>query len=156
MDISRRDVNVSFVISNAWALMSMCILFCGTLEQFVARFQIQPTGVFIDGGHLYPDVAADIAVLRRILKPGTPVIFHDYPNPDTPGVKQAVDEAAGAGLITIQATPGCSAITTSTKLCEARSTSPSAAAFYIPKLMGELREQSRAVTDRISKSLTRS
>jgi hypothetical protein len=91
-----------------------------------------------------------------VLRPVTPVIFHDYLNTDTPGVKQAVDEAASDGLITIQTTAAGSAITTSTKLCEARSTSPSAAAFYIPKLMGELREQSRAVTDRISKSLTRS
>jgi len=156
VDISAHALEMTKETLTSRRLMSMCILFGGTLEQFVARFPIQPTGVFIDGGHLYPDVAADIAVLRRILKPGTPVIFHDYPNPDTPGVKQAVDEAAGNGLITIQATPGCSAITTSTKLCEARSTSPSAAAFYIPKLMGELREQSRAVTDRISKSLTRS
>jgi hypothetical protein len=83
------------------------------------------------------------------------VIFHDYPNPDTTGVKQAVDEAATVGLVTIQGTPGWSAITTSTKLCEGRSTSPSTAAFYHPKLMDGIREQSRAVTDRISKSLTR-
>jgi len=156
VDISPNALEMTKATLTSRRLMSMCMLFCGTLEQFVARFPIQPTGVFIDGGHLYPDVAADIAILRRILKPGTPVIFHDYLNTDTPGVRQAVDEAASHGLITIQTTAAGSAITTSTKLCEARSTSPSTAAFYLPKLMDGIRTQSRAVTDRISKSLTRS
>jgi predicted O-methyltransferase YrrM len=156
VDIASSALEMTKATLAARGLMSMCILFCGTLERFVARFPIQPTGVFIDGGHSYSDVAADIAVLRRILKPGTPVIFHDYLNTDTPGVKQAVDEAASHGLITIQGTAAGSALTTATKLCEARSTSPSTAAFYLPKLMDGIREQSRAVADRISKSLTRS
>jgi predicted O-methyltransferase YrrM len=72
VDISPHALEMTKATLTSQRLMSMCVLFCGTLEQFVARFPIQPTGVFIDGGHLYPDVAADIAVLRRILNPGTP------------------------------------------------------------------------------------
>ena len=155
VDVASHALDMTKATLASRGLMSRCLLFCGTLEQFAAKSPIQPTGVFIDGGHLYPDVAADIAVLKRILKPETPVIFHDYPNRDTPGVKQAVDEAAGKGLITIEATPGCSAITTSTKLCEGRSMRPSMAAFCISKLMAGIRVQSRAVTGRISKSLAR-
>jgi SAM-dependent methyltransferase len=132
VDISDYALGMTAATLKSRGLMPRSALFCGTLAQFSARFPIRCTAAFIDGGHLYEDVAADIAVLRRLLAPGTPVIFHDYGNPDTSGVKQAVDEAAADGTLNITGTPGCCAVTQMQR-CEGHSAIPSSAEFWLRK-----------------------
>ncbi len=49
--------------------------------------------VFIDAGHSYDEVRADIAAWRTRLKPGGWITGHDYDAAKFPGVVRAVDEA---------------------------------------------------------------
>lgn len=122
-------------------------LFFGSLDQFASRFSIRPTAAFIDGGHLYQDVTADIAVIRRIVAPGTPLMFHDYANPETPGVKKAVDEAAGAGLLRISSIRGCCAVTVA-MACEGSLAQPRAQAFTAHKVLARVHNAVRVLIGR--------
>jgi glycosyltransferase involved in cell wall biosynthesis len=60
-----------------------------------AIYEIEPNSfdlLFIDGYHSYEQVKNDFFNYSfKIKKPGI-IIFHDYNNPDFPGIKQAVDE----------------------------------------------------------------
>jgi len=48
--------------------------------------------VFVDGGHAYWGVLADIFAWTKTVKPGGLIAFHDYGQASLPGVRQAVDE----------------------------------------------------------------
>jgi len=48
--------------------------------------------IFIDAGHEYKDVMTDITNWLPKLKKGGIMAFHDYANPDYPGVQKAVEE----------------------------------------------------------------
>lgn len=48
--------------------------------------------LFIDGWHSYEAVTEDILLWFPYLSSGGLIIFDDYPNPEFPGVRQAVDE----------------------------------------------------------------
>jgi predicted O-methyltransferase YrrM len=47
--------------------------------------------VYIDGGHDYPHVVADLRLARAIVRPGGVIAWHDYHRGE-PGVRQAIDE----------------------------------------------------------------
>ena len=49
--------------------------------------------VFIDAGHSYEDVRRDIARWLPKVRSGGMAVFHDYDNPQYPGVRRAVDES---------------------------------------------------------------
>jgi len=51
--------------------------------------------VFVDGGHAYQGVLADIFAWTKTVKPGGLIAFHDYGQESLPGVRQAVDEVFG-------------------------------------------------------------
>jgi predicted O-methyltransferase YrrM len=57
--------------------------------------------VFIDAGHTYEAVKADVAAWYPIVKPGGILAGHDYSNPEFPGVRRAVDELLGPCLCPI-------------------------------------------------------
>ena len=59
-------------------LGSYCHLFHGVLQDFVQRWEITPTMVFLDGDHSYEGVVADLKTLSAYLKPGTPILMHDF------------------------------------------------------------------------------
>jgi glycosyltransferase involved in cell wall biosynthesis/predicted O-methyltransferase YrrM len=48
--------------------------------------------LFIDGWHSYKAVTEDILLWFPHVLPGGLIVFDDYPNPEFPGVRQAVDE----------------------------------------------------------------
>jgi predicted O-methyltransferase YrrM len=52
---------------------------------------------YIDAGHEYPDVSADIAAWRKHVRPGGVLAGHDY-SPQFPGVVRAVDEIGKDGV----------------------------------------------------------
>lgn len=54
--------------------------------------------IFIDAGHSYQAVAADIRAWAQKVRPGGWVGGHDY-HPNHPGVIQAVDEAYGGRVV---------------------------------------------------------
>lgn len=56
---------------------------------------------FIDGAHDRESVARDAELARGVLRPGGLLAFHDYRDPDKPGVTETVDEiiAGGAELL---------------------------------------------------------
>lgn len=91
-----------------------CQLYFGVLEDFLKKWKITPTMVFVDGDHRYEGVAADIRLLFGLLVQGTPVLFHDYLNPEnndgTYGVRQAVDEWVKSGQVRFAGCSGCSAL----------------------------------------------
>jgi predicted O-methyltransferase YrrM len=107
-------------ILGARGLSEHAVFFHGTLADFRRRFPITPTMAFIDGDHTYQGVAADLAELSTLLRPGTPVAFHDYTNTDTPGVSKAVDEWCEDGFARKVGTFGCCAHVVTTARCGGR------------------------------------
>ncbi len=51
--------------------------------------------IFIDDGHLDPEIRGDILGWRPHLVPGSPMAFHDYGSPHWPDVQKVVDELLG-------------------------------------------------------------
>jgi len=95
-------------------LADYCHLFHGVLQDFVRRWTIVPTMVFLDGDHSYKGVAADLATLSAFLKPGTPVLVHDFLHADNAlgkmGVERAAQEWAAAGGGRFMGCFGCCAL----------------------------------------------
>jgi glycosyltransferase involved in cell wall biosynthesis len=91
-----------------------CHLFHGVLQDFVQRWAITPTMVFLDGDHSYKGVAADLATLSRYLRPGTPVLVHDFLNKENEsgdiGVRAAAEEWAASGHGKFMGCFGCCAL----------------------------------------------
>lgn len=95
-------------------LSDYCHLFHGVLQDFVRRWTVVPTMVFLDGDHTYAGVAADLATLSSYLRPGTPVLVHDFLHAEnqTPemGVRQAAQEWEAAGHGRFMGCFGCCAL----------------------------------------------
>lgn len=53
--------------------------------------------IFVDADHDGAAVTADAALVRRLVKPGGYLAFHDYGEDCCPGVAQAVDRVLGPG-----------------------------------------------------------
>ncbi len=91
-----------------------CHLFHGILQDFVQRWAITPTMVFLDGDHSYEGVAADLKTLTAYLRPGTPVLMHDFLNEENHtgkmGVQRAALEWEHAGHGRFYGCFGCSAL----------------------------------------------
>lgn len=103
------------------SLDAYALLFHGDLEKFVDAFSIKPTMVFVDGDHRYEGVKRDLLILSKYLSPGTPVLCHDYKNPENEtgilGVRRAVDEFVAEGFATLEGTSGCSAFLIMSEKC---------------------------------------
>lgn len=82
-------------------LAQYCHLFHGVLQDFVKRWTITPTMVFLDGDHSYEGCKADLDILSQYLKVGTPILVHDFLNSENDtgnmGVKRAAQEWEAAG-----------------------------------------------------------
>lgn len=95
-------------------LIDFCHLFEGNLQQFVERWSVSPTMVFLDGDHRYEGVKADLEVLGRYLRPGTPILMHDYLNPENDtgayGVRRAALEWAADTRAVFMGCFGCTAL----------------------------------------------
>ncbi len=91
-----------------------CHLFHGNLQAFVKRWSITPTMVFLDGDHTFDGVAADLKTLSSYLKPGTPILVHDFLNHDNDtdsiGVKRAAQDWEKAGHGRFMGCAGCCAL----------------------------------------------
>jgi len=48
--------------------------------------------LFIDGGHKYEEVSADILSWSKYISPGGAISLHDADHPKTPGVRKAISE----------------------------------------------------------------
>jgi len=70
--------------------------------------------VFLDGDHTYAGVVADLKTLTAYLQPGTPILVHDFLNPDNDtgklGVRQVAQEWAAAGHGKFMGCFGCCAL----------------------------------------------
>jgi len=51
--------------------------------------------IFIDGYHNYNAVRKDVDMWLPLMKPGATMLFHDYIDPNSDGVKPVVDETFG-------------------------------------------------------------
>ena len=95
-------------------LLDYCHLFEGSLADFVPQWTIEPTMVFLDGDHSYEGVVVDMEILSRYLRPGTPVLVHDYLNTDNDtgamGVTRGANEWAASGKVKFLGCFGCSAL----------------------------------------------
>ncbi len=95
-------------------LSDYCHLFHGVLQDFVRRWTITPTMVFLDGDHSYAGVVADLKTLSAYLQPGTGVLVHDFLNTENEagniGVKKAAQEWEAAGHGRFMGCFGCCAL----------------------------------------------
>jgi hypothetical protein len=91
-----------------------CHLFHGVLGDFVQRWQITPTMVFLDGDHSYEGCKADLEILSQYIRAGTPVLVHDFLNTENQtgkiGVQRAAMEWAAAGHGRFMGCSGCCAL----------------------------------------------
>jgi len=54
--------------------------------------------VFIDGDHSYGAVIHDSYLAKAVIRPGGMIIWHDYHNLETVGVRRALEELQDAGI----------------------------------------------------------
>ncbi|MBD1914964.1 MULTISPECIES: class I SAM-dependent methyltransferase [Cyanophyceae] len=120
------DLDINGVLRTAdtlekFNLTDYCLLFHGTLNSFAKEFSIQPTMVFVDADHRYEGVKSDLLLLKDYLVAGTPILCHDYANPENEtgemGVRQAVNEFIREGYAEFVGTFGCSAFLLTTNQC---------------------------------------
>jgi glycosyltransferase involved in cell wall biosynthesis len=101
-------------------LVDYCHLYKGSLKEFFSHWQIEPTMVFLDGDHTYEGITADMSLLSRSLKPGVPVLVHDYLNDENEtgalGVRRATNEWVESGRVKFMGSFGCSALVVVTSL----------------------------------------
>jgi predicted O-methyltransferase YrrM len=95
------------------------LFYHGTLKTFRKEIPITPTMVFVDGDHSYEGILSDLNELSTLLVPNTPIAFHDYLNPETPGVSRAVDQWIEAGFATKTGEYGCTAFLVTSQKCSA-------------------------------------
>jgi hypothetical protein len=117
IDIDGAAINRTVKTLGRFGFDRRAILFEGTAASIVQRFHISPTMVYVDGDHSYEGALSDLQSLSAIVRPGTPVMCHDYLNPDTPGVSRAVDEWVSAGWASLIRTNGCSVLLIASKKC---------------------------------------
>ncbi|MBW7961162.1 class I SAM-dependent methyltransferase [Bradyrhizobium sp. BR 10261] len=120
IDINPAARLLAYELLRKRGLANRALFFHGTLPEFRAKFPITPTLAFIDGDHTYEGVLADLAELSTLLAPNTPVVFHDYLNPDTPGVSKAVDEWCQDGFANVVHTIDASAQVLTTTRCSGK------------------------------------
>ena len=91
------------------------------------EFHILPTMCFVDGDHLYHGVKKDLDSLSELLCPGTPVLCHDYLNPENDtgeyGVRKAATEWEEEGYATFFGVFGCSALFVTAEKCRGKNAS---------------------------------
>ncbi len=113
IDVDIQGIWRTLTSLNKESLTSHALLYHGNLQSFIEAFSIDPTMVFVDGDHRYEGVKRDLMSLSEFLAPGTPVLCHDYTNPENDtgelGVRQAIDEFVAEGFATFSGTFGCSA-----------------------------------------------
>lgn len=87
----RDDVNADAVI-DTFDRIEQCIeiVVAPSLIAVEHSVGLNIWSVFIDAGHDYEDISADIAAWSKVIIPGGYIGGHDYPQ--FPGVKKAVDE----------------------------------------------------------------
>jgi hypothetical protein len=94
------------------------IFLTGTLQTITAQCRLlAPTLIFVDGDHTYDGVRKDTETLSGLAFCGTPILFHDYKNPDTPGITSAVDEWIRDGYAEMIEHIGCHAVVQATARC---------------------------------------
>ena len=120
LDINPSTHSIAIEPLKQRGLADSAVFFHGTLSDFRQQFAICPTLVFVDGDHTYEGAAADIALLSTLLRPGVPVVFHDYLNSDTPGVSRAGDQWCRDGFAKMVRTFGCSAQVMTQAKCSGR------------------------------------
>ncbi|MEO7597408.1 MAG: class I SAM-dependent methyltransferase, partial [Opitutus sp.] len=83
-------------------LIDYCHLFEGTLGEFLKRWEIRPTMVFVDGDHSYEGVKADLTLLEQLLVADVAILVHDFIHADNDsgvyGVRRAAEEWASKGV----------------------------------------------------------
>lgn len=117
VDINPTAIDNTTKTLKKFGLEKNAILFQGTITSFLKRFYISPSMVFVDGDHKYEGVKSDLLSLSAVLRAGTPIVCHDYLNPETPGVKLAVDEWINAGWAASARTDGCSILLIASSKC---------------------------------------
>ncbi len=121
VDVDRKSIRRTFYMLNRFGVLENAFLFRGTLYQFIHRYQISPTMVFMDANHRYEDIVEDIRQLTTILPAGVPVLFHDFLNSENDtgeyGVRRAVTEWENDGYGTFIGAFGCSALFVSGQRC---------------------------------------
>jgi glycosyltransferase involved in cell wall biosynthesis/GT2 family glycosyltransferase len=116
IDISPHAIPRTYNTLTSVGLAQHALLFLGTLAQFRREIPIVPTMVFVDGGHDYRDVWADLHQLSEMLAPGTPVLCHEFVGID--GVERAVNEWAQSEFFEPMGQFGCSALLRATTKCK--------------------------------------
>lgn len=117
------DINPSYSILGRETLTQQGLdryanFLTGTLQTVTAKFSLPaPTLIFVDGDHTYEGVRRDTETLSTLAFRGTPILFHDYKNPDTPGVTSAVDEWLRDGFADMVENIGCHAVVRATARC---------------------------------------
>ena len=95
-------------------MIEHCLLYHGDLKRFFSDFPLQPTMIFLDGDHTYEGVKEDLQRLAQMMKPGIPLLCHDYLNPENDsgeyGVRKAATESEHAGILKFCGVFGCSAL----------------------------------------------
>lgn len=133
IDLDPGAIPRSYAALEQFGVAEHALLFHGTVQDFARAFQIRPTMVFVDADHKYEGVQQDLAELSRILRPGVPVLCHDYLNPENDtgeyGVRQAAKEWEEAGYARFAGVFGCAALFVTTDLCTGSGGSMSAVDF---------------------------
>lgn len=121
IDIDENSIVRTYETLVGEGLADHALLFKGTLQEFVTRYDVRPTMAFLDGDHRYDGVKADLDTLTAMLAPRVPVFCHDYLNPENEtgeyGVRKAVDAWVEAGFAERLGFFGCGTLVLTSERC---------------------------------------
>lgn len=124
IDVDIHSIARTYETLRRFQLEDLALLYKGSLDRFTSDFIIQPTMCFVDGDHRYEGVKKDLEILSSFLRPGIPVLCHDYLHPENDtghyGVRRAAFEWETAGYAEFHGVFGCSALFVTTDKCSGK------------------------------------
>jgi hypothetical protein len=138
IDVNRKMIRSTHKTLCRFNMSEHALLYHGTLQTFMREVSIEPTMCFVDGDHRYEGVKRDLYSLSELLRPGVPVLCHDYLNPENDtgayGIRKAANEWEEKGYAEFYGVFGCSALFVTSEKCRGRK------ADYSEESFSELRE----------------
>jgi hypothetical protein len=82
LDVDKAVMRAAAAQAAAHSVADIIVFVRGTADAFARAYpRLRPAATFVDGDHSATGVAADLAVLKRLVPAGGTLLFHDFADP---------------------------------------------------------------------------